>query len=308
MTTRDDRLSRRDAERLLADPAASGSALGTALVAASAPARPAELRRESSAVAAFHAARLSPPPATRDHYVSPTRLGGRAATRLVVATGTVLALASGGLAIANGVRLDDLPGLAADGAAQSVAGPTDDDSRSADPRTTKPPTAKKHPPRSSRGSTGPGSKGRPKGSTSPDTSVAPEAPAVPQPESPSSAQPDAQAARLLERVCRDVLDRDDDRWARHDEALATLTDLAGGRAEIVDFCVAFLGTLPASDEDPGTGADRDRDGDRHWDHDDDRHWDHDDDRHWDHDDDHEWDHDDDHDWDHHDDHVHEGDR
>lgn len=59
MTTREDRLSRRATERLLTDPAASSSALGTALAAASAPARAAELRREASAATAFHATRAA---------------------------------------------------------------------------------------------------------------------------------------------------------------------------------------------------------------------------------------------------------
>ena len=100
MSSPDPHLSRRDAERLLDAPAEHDSVLGWALTAAQAPARPGELRGEDAAARAFHAARVSPPPASRDGYVSPSRLGRRAATRAVVATGAVVALTSGGLALA----------------------------------------------------------------------------------------------------------------------------------------------------------------------------------------------------------------
>lgn len=121
MNRRTSRLSRRDAERLLADPAASDSALGTVLAAAGATARPGELRREDSAAASFQAARLTPSPTTRSNYVSPTTLGKRAATRAVIATGAVVAMASGGFALANSAHLPTLPGQASDQATESVA-------------------------------------------------------------------------------------------------------------------------------------------------------------------------------------------
>ena len=118
------RLSRREAERLLDAPAAHDSALGRALSAAGAPAHPDELRREDAAVAAFHSARLSPPPATRKAFVSPTRLGSRAAIHAVVATGAVVAMASGGFALAGSVDLPglpSLPGQASDRATEAVS-------------------------------------------------------------------------------------------------------------------------------------------------------------------------------------------
>jgi hypothetical protein len=121
MTAPDPHLSRRDAERLLDTPAEHDSALGWALTAASAPAFPGELRREDAAVAAFHAARLAPPPASRSGFVSPTRLGSRAAARAVVATGAVVALTSGGFALANSAHLPLLPDRASDRATESVA-------------------------------------------------------------------------------------------------------------------------------------------------------------------------------------------
>ena len=110
MSTPDPRLSRRDAERLLDAPAEHDSVLGWALTAASAPAHPEELRGEDAAVAAFHSARVSPAPAARTGYVSPS-LGGRAATRAVIATGAVVALASGGFALASSADLPGVPGL-----------------------------------------------------------------------------------------------------------------------------------------------------------------------------------------------------
>jgi hypothetical protein len=76
-----DHVTRREAEQLLDDPAAHGSALGSLLSAAGAPAHPAELRREDAEAAAFHRARLAPPTANAAGYVSPRRLAGRAADR-----------------------------------------------------------------------------------------------------------------------------------------------------------------------------------------------------------------------------------
>ena len=181
MRKRTGRLSRRDAERTLTDPAGSDSALGTTLAAAAGPARPAELRGEDAAVAAFHASRLAAPSPTRDHYVSPTRLAGRATTRLVVAAGAVLALGTGGLAVATGVQLDDLPGLTSD-ATPSTARPSDD------PTSTVPSPSSSPDPDD-------GQSGGPEGGTS-----------SAQPTSPGgSTRPDPQAARLLERACRDAL-------------------------------------------------------------------------------------------------------
>ena len=121
MNRRTSHLSRRDAERLLADPAASDSVLGTVLAAAGGTARPGELRRENDAVTTFHSARVTTSPASRAGFVSPTALGRRAASRAVVATGAVVALATGGLALASSAGLPLLPGPASDQANESVA-------------------------------------------------------------------------------------------------------------------------------------------------------------------------------------------
>ena len=125
MSTHEPRLTRRDAERLLDDPAATTSALGTALTAAGAPALPGELRREDAAVAAFHSARLTPSPTTRSNFVSPSKLGSRAAARAVIATGAIVALTSGGFALASSTHLPLLPDQASDQATESVARTTE---------------------------------------------------------------------------------------------------------------------------------------------------------------------------------------
>ena len=121
MSQPENRLSRREAERLLDAPASHGSALGSALSAANAPAHPGELRREDATVAAFHAARVTPSPTSRSNYVSPTKLGSRAAARAVIATAAVVALTTGGFALANSVHLPLLPDQASDQATESVA-------------------------------------------------------------------------------------------------------------------------------------------------------------------------------------------
>ncbi|MDT0184647.1 hypothetical protein Q9S36_31140 [Microbacterium sp. ARD31] len=201
MTSGGPHLSRRDAERLLEDPAAHGSALGTVLAAAAAPPRPAELRREPAAVAAFHTARLAPAPAVRHHVVPPERLGGRGASRLVVASATVLALAAGGLLVADTQWLGDLSGAVSGGTSQSVADASDGSSPTepspADPRSTKPPTADNR--------------------------------------SPRSADPAPGSGRLLDRACRDVLaGRAPDPAAVR--TVRRLTGVSSGRAEVVALC------------------------------------------------------------------------
>jgi len=121
MSTPDPRLTRRDAERLLDDPTAVDTVLAQALRAAAEPARPRELGGEDAVAAVFQAARLTPPPTHRSDFVSPTRLGSRAATRAVIATGAIVAMTSGGFALANSAHLPILPDQASDQATESVA-------------------------------------------------------------------------------------------------------------------------------------------------------------------------------------------
>jgi hypothetical protein len=121
MTEPETPLSRRDAERLLDAPAEHDHVLGRALSTAAGPAHTDELRREDATVAAFHTARLSPAPSRRSHFVSPTRLGSRAAAQALVATAAVVALASGGFALSGSIQLPSLPGQASDRATESVA-------------------------------------------------------------------------------------------------------------------------------------------------------------------------------------------
>ncbi len=115
------RQSRRDAERLLDHPAAHGSALGTLLAAAAAPAQPDELRHEDATAAAFRRTAMVP---SSGPTVPGPRRSGRAAARAVVATSAVVALASGGFALAGSADLPHIPGLpgqASDRATESVA-------------------------------------------------------------------------------------------------------------------------------------------------------------------------------------------
>jgi hypothetical protein len=223
MTAPDPHLSRRDAERLLDTPAEHDSALGWALTAASAPAFPDELRREDAAVAAFHAARLAPPPASRSGFVSPTRLGSRAAARAVVATGAVVALTSGGFALANSAHLPLLPDRASDRATESV---------SRTPGTGVPTT----PGTSSTSGNGPsssgtGSAGSPTGSAGSSTgsSETPDETATPTPD--------------FKGLCRafQAADRGDAGSSLGSAAFQALAAEAGGADRIATYCVDLIG-------------------------------------------------------------------
>ena len=114
-------LSRREAERLLDDPAAADGAVASVLRDAQAP-TPAgsPLAREETTVAAFRAARLTAP-GSRSQFVSPSTPGRRAATKAVVATGAVVAMISGGFAMAATGHLPSLPDQASERATEAVA-------------------------------------------------------------------------------------------------------------------------------------------------------------------------------------------
>lgn len=239
MSTPDPRLSRRDAERLLDAPAEHDSVLGWALTAASAPAHAEELRREDAAVAAFHASRVSPAPATRTGYVSPSRLGSRAAARAVVATGAVVALMSGGFALASSADLPGVPGLpdlpalpgqAADQATESVAEAPRGAAGSASSATSATPRSEGSAGTSPSGSaTSPGSSGAtdPSGSTTPSES--PDDTSVPSPN--------------LEGLCRafQATDRADTGGSLDSAAFQALAAEAGGADRIATYCVDLIG-------------------------------------------------------------------
>src|SRR5687767_3590065 len=99
-------LSRRQAERIIDASVESDHAVGPVLDALRAPARESELRREDATVAAFHTARLTPPTSTRSDMSLTAR---SAATRAAIATGVVVALSSGGFALAATDHLPTLP-------------------------------------------------------------------------------------------------------------------------------------------------------------------------------------------------------
>lgn len=111
--------SRRDADRTLDAPVESDLPVGRALEALRVPGSTHELLREDATVAAFHAARLSPAPRTRSD-MSPTT-PRTAAVKAVAATGLVVALTSGGFALAATGHLPTLPDQASDRATEAVS-------------------------------------------------------------------------------------------------------------------------------------------------------------------------------------------
>lgn len=115
----DHHLSRRDADRILDAPAESGRPVAEVLEALRAPVTADELRREDSAVTAFRVARLAPSPRSR-RGMSPTT-PRTAAVRALTATGLVVALTSGGFALAATGHLPALPDQASDTATDAVA-------------------------------------------------------------------------------------------------------------------------------------------------------------------------------------------
>lgn len=119
MSNHHHRLSRRDAEEILRAPAQSDHAVGPMLDALGAPGREGELLREDATVAAFHTARLTPAPISRSDMT--LSKPARAATKAVIATGAVVALTSGGLALAATGHLPTLPDQASDKATEAVA-------------------------------------------------------------------------------------------------------------------------------------------------------------------------------------------
>jgi hypothetical protein len=234
MNDPDMHLTRRESERLLDDPAAYDHVLGWALTAAKSPAHRDELRREDAEVAAFHAARLAPARTSRTHFVSPVRLGGRAATQAVVATAAVVALASGGFALTGSVDLPglpDLPGRASDRATEAGAGtpssarPTATPSREGGRDTHGPASGKPAKPRKAR-TTRPG----PAGSTRPTPN--------------------------LRGLCKAYQATDRSRAGKSldSAAFTALATEAGGADAIATYCVALVGEPKATD--PGQPTDQ----------------------------------------------------
>ncbi|RYC11513.1 hypothetical protein [Nocardioides zhouii] len=214
MRTPDDHPTRREAEQLLDDPAAHGSALGSLLSAASAPALPGELRREDAEVAAFHRARLTPSTTRGAGFVSPRRLASRAAARAVIATGAVVAVTTGGFALANTAHLPGLPGQASDQATESVT---------KTPRPTATSTSASTAPSTSTSATDPS------GTPSRSTESSPSASSAPTPN--------------YEGLCRafQAVDRSANGSSLDSAAFAALSAAAGGGDSIATWCVALIG-------------------------------------------------------------------
>ena len=247
MTEPETRLSRRDAEHLLDAPAAHDNALGWALSAMGAPTHPDELRREDATVTEFHRARLTPPPATRTGFVSPTRLGARAAVHAVVATAAVVAMASGGFALAGSVDLPGLPtlpGQASDRATEAVAGARGGVASGSDssPGATS----------SSQGPTGSSTSTFTSASTSssptgPGTVTTAATTATPSDDGSASPTPS------LRGLCKAFQASDRSHGASLDStAFAALAAAAGGADQVATYCVALVGApeTPSSTPTP----------------------------------------------------------
>ena len=130
-------LSRRDADRILDAPGESDAPVGRAIQALRAPGSGSELHREDATVAAFHAARLSPTSRPMSGVATSAR---SAAVRAVAATGLVVALSSGGFALASSGHLPTLPDQASDTATEAVAQATARQTASPSETTTEAPT------------------------------------------------------------------------------------------------------------------------------------------------------------------------
>jgi hypothetical protein len=114
-------LSRRDAERILDAPGESDHPVGQAIQALRATGSTSELHLEDATVTAFHAARLSPTSRPMSGIAPSAR---SAAVRAVAATGLVVALSTGGFALAASGHLPTLPDRAADTATEAVGART----------------------------------------------------------------------------------------------------------------------------------------------------------------------------------------
>jgi len=237
-------LSRREAERLLDDPAGHGSALGSALAAAAGPAQPGELGREDAAAAVFQRTAMVPSPGDSPAVVPVSRSGGRAALRAVVATSAVVALATGGFALAGSADLPHIPGLpgqASDRATESAAKdpqsseasstsdtPGDEASETGGAGSSGPGTSGSStsgPGASGTGTSGPGASGSDRPPSSSTTTSA----------SPSSSTPTPPAStssptRNLHGVCRafQATDHSANGKSLDSTAFAALADAAGG--------------------------------------------------------------------------------
>ncbi|KRE98780.1 hypothetical protein ASG88_17220 [Nocardioides sp. Soil777] len=130
-------LSRRDADRILDAPGESDHPVGRSIQALRAPGSTSELHREDATVAAFHAARLSPTSRPMSGVAPSAR---SAAVRAVAATGIVVALSSGGFALAASGNLPTLPDQASNTATEAVAARTAQQTTSPGGTTTEVPT------------------------------------------------------------------------------------------------------------------------------------------------------------------------
>ena len=153
--------------------------------------------------------------------MSPSKLGRRAATRAVVATGAAVALASGGIALAGTGHLPTLPDSASDTATASVSKPR--------PTHTTQPTETP---------------------TETATETPTETPSETPTEAPTTAQPTTAPRPNLEGLCKAYL-KGKKGEKTHGKALdsaafTALATAAGGKEGIATYCVELIGSGTSS--------------------------------------------------------------
>jgi len=231
-------LSRREAERLLDDPAAHDSALGAVLKAAGGPALPGELGREDATAATFQRTATVPSPGGGTFIVPTPRREGRAAVRAVVATGAVVALATGGFALAGSADLPHIPGLpgqASDRATESVAKepkPSEASSTSATPGDEA----------SETGGSGTSGSGRPT-STGTTGSGRPTSPGTTGSSGTSTPSASSSPTPNFEGLCRafQATDHSANGSSLDSAAFRALAAEAGGADQVATYCVGLIG-------------------------------------------------------------------
>jgi hypothetical protein len=219
-------LSRRDTDRILDAPVESGHPVAEVLEALGAPGAAPELRREDAVVADFRAARLAP--ATRSRREMSPTTPRTAAVRAMAATGLVVALTSGGFALAADGHLPTLPDQASDRATEAVA------ARSTSPSESASETAAEE--------------ASPTANASESTETTTADPAETADETVGETETTAPPTPNLEGLCKAFQASDK---AAHGKALdsaafTALATAAGGKDGIATYCVTLVGEPTAT--------------------------------------------------------------
>ena len=217
------RLTRREAEQLLSDPSSSSHALGPVLDAARSSQARSATPDEEVAVAAFVASRVAAPHQGAP-VVPPVR---KTITRALAATGLVVAVTSGGVALAATGHLPVLPDQASDQATESVAkdaSPSETTSETTGGTTTETPSEPVEPE-----------------STEPTEDATDDATAAPTPN--------------FRGLCKafQANDKSGAGTSLDSAAFAALATEAGGKDAVATYCVALIGEPKETGKPDNTG-------------------------------------------------------